>query len=607
MDKHVQSLLQPRLPSVAATAKPKVSTKSGLLRGAWEDGVQVFRGVPYSTPPIGDRRFGSPIPLQWEGERDATRSGPASYQINAGNREKVAAEIEAMDPGLPGDPLWPAYAAETYAQNNASEDCLYVDIWAPPAARTENLAVYVYYHGGANTASSSHFRLENAANLAREENIIVVRPTYRMGALGCVHFGLVSDRFPEAVNLGLQDQIAALKWVYENIEAFGGDRNNITVGGESAGATAVSHLLTYPGTQPLIRRAIIQSFSPFHVWSTQEKEDGVAIAQLYLQILGIDDTDKLLTLDPDKFLAVHSMLQRYFAADKNCAWRPVGPVVDGNFVPQLPVQFLSEQTYPRRDFELMIGFAKDEWQYFRGHSKTSQHGTEDDVIAIFAQVFGEGNARTLYQAYRELYPDHTEPGYILGDVLSFEFFKYASLAIARNFASQEIPTHVFQFSYDLPGYGGYLRAAHTGDTAIVFRNLTDDVLRMWPGYDGTDRAELRRIATQFGTMYGSFIRSGNPGSAWPKFDTENGTIMWLGHTVEPKQHLLLNEEWDSFTRAGIEDVKVLEKRLSTNGRASLNVRSRAFATFGVSQPVSLRTIPRVPHHEGNAKDVPDAD
>jgi hypothetical protein len=153
---------------------------------------------------------------------------------------------------------------------------------------------------------------------------------------------------------------------------------------------------------------------------------------------------------------------------------------------------------------------------------------------------------------------------------------------------------------------GAIFAAHAGDTAIVFRNLTDDVLRMWPGYDGADRAELRRIATQFGAMYGSFIRSGSPGSVWPKFDTENETIMWLGHTVEPKQHLL-NEEWDSFTRAGIEDVKVLEKRLSTNSRASLNVRSRAFATFGVSQPVSLRTIPRVPHHEGNAKDVPDAD
>jgi para-nitrobenzyl esterase len=162
------------------------------------------------------------------------------------------------------------------------------------------------------------------------------------------------------------------------------------------------------------------------------------------------------------------------------------------------------ETYPRLDFELMIGFGKNEWQYFRGHSKTAQQGSEKDVIAILAQVCGKEGAKKMYRTYRDLYPDHAEPGYTLGDVMSFEFFKYPSLAIARNTASQGIPTHVFQFSYNLPGYGGYLRAVHTGDTAIVFRNLTDDVLRMWPGYDGTDRAELRRIAAQFGAMYGAF-------------------------------------------------------------------------------------------------------
>jgi para-nitrobenzyl esterase len=145
--------------------------------------------------------------------------------------------------------------------------------------------------------------------------------------------------------------------------------------------------------------------------------------------------------------------------------------VDRKFVPQLPVQFLSEQTYPRRDFELMIGFAKDEWQYFRGHSKTAQHGTEDDVIAVLAQAFGKDGAKRVYETYRELYPDHAEPGYTLGDVMSFEFFKYASLAIARNFASQGIPTHLFQFSYDLPGYGGYLRAAHDWSPASSWRML----------------------------------------------------------------------------------------------------------------------------------------
>jgi carboxylesterase type B len=88
MDKRVYSLSPPRLPSVAATATPKVATKSGVLLRALEDGVQVFRGVPYSEPPVGDGRFRSPVPIRWEGERDATRSGPASYQINAGNREK---------------------------------------------------------------------------------------------------------------------------------------------------------------------------------------------------------------------------------------------------------------------------------------------------------------------------------------------------------------------------------------------------------------------------------------------------------------------------------------------------------------------------------------
>lgn len=119
----------------------------------------------------------------------------------------------------------------------------------------------------------------------------------------------------------------------------------------------------------------------------------------------------------------------------------------------------------------MIGFAKDEWQYFRGHSKTAQHGTEDDVIAVLAQAFGKDGAKRVYETYRELYPDHAEPGYTLGDVMSFEFFKYASLAIARNFASQGIPTHLFQFSYDLPGYGGYLRAAHDWSPASSWRML----------------------------------------------------------------------------------------------------------------------------------------
>jgi hypothetical protein len=106
-----------------------------------------------------------------DGKENATLPGrvPPRIRSTSGTARRFKAEVEAMDPGLPGDPLWPAYAAQTCAQNNASEDCLYVDIWTPSTERAEKLLVYVYYHGGANTASSGHFRLENAANLTREE------------------------------------------------------------------------------------------------------------------------------------------------------------------------------------------------------------------------------------------------------------------------------------------------------------------------------------------------------------------------------------------------------------------------------------------------------
>ncbi|CRG92302.1 hypothetical protein PISL3812_09359 [Talaromyces islandicus] len=121
-----------------------------------------------------------------------------------------------------------------------------------------------------------------------KKNIIVIRSNYRLGALGWVHFGLVSKEFPEAINLGLQDQIAVLEWVHDNVDAFG-DQDNITIGGDSAGGTAVSHLLANPEVQKLVRRAIIQSLSPLNVWCTQEKEEAIVIAHKYLEMLGIKD------------------------------------------------------------------------------------------------------------------------------------------------------------------------------------------------------------------------------------------------------------------------------------------------------------------------------
>jgi para-nitrobenzyl esterase len=546
-----------------------VRLSTGLLRGTREEGVIIYRGVPFSQPPVGSLRFCSPQPPEsWSGIRDASHPSSASYQINSDNQRDVDRIIRDIDPGVPGIMAWPAYTPATYRHNQASEDCLYLDIWVPESAPRGGLPVYLYYHGGANVVSSGSFWLERGANLAREANMIVIRPNYRLGALGWVHFGLLKGGgLREAVNLGIQDQFAALKWVHENIDAFGGDPENITVGGESCGATAVSHLLTNPRTFPYFRRAVMQSLSPFNTWCTQQQPEAIAVAQTYLDLLQISDPAQLLKVDPNRLLAVQNILTRYFHPDQNLAWRPLGGVVDGMWVPQTPALHLSENKVGKPDLEVMIGFAKDEWQFFRGHSETVTRGPRRDVLAVLDQVFGKDGAEDVYDRYHGLYPDHA-PGLLLSDIMSFEFFKLSSFAIARNLSAQEIPVRLFQFSYDLPGLGGHLHALHTGTMPFIFRNYSERDLVWWPTFDGVDRDEVREVSNRMGALYESFIRSGHPGDGWPSFDEAHWNLLWFGRSVEPRSGAL-KPEWDIFEKHGFGGVQSMEDALVGNVRQAL--------------------------------------
>jgi para-nitrobenzyl esterase len=249
----------------------------------------------------------------------------------------------------------------------------------------------------------------------------------------------------------------------------------------------------------------------------------------------------------------------------------LGAVVAGDWVPQAPALHLSENPIPKRDLQVAFGFAKDEWQFFRGHSATVRSGTKQDVTAVLAQVFGADRAHSLYQSYHSLYPNHA-PGLLLSDIMSFEFFKLPSLAIARNLAAQQIPVHVFQFSYDLPGLDGRLRAVHTGDIPFLFRNRAERDLARWPTFEGVNGAEVQRVAAQMGQLYSSFIRSGDPGAGWPQFDTENWNVLWFGQSVKP-QPGLLKPEWDTFQEVGFGTVGALENALVDNVHAALSTWS----------------------------------
>jgi para-nitrobenzyl esterase len=554
------------MPPPSSVSPPRVRVAEGELEGKAIDGVRCFTGVPYAAPPIGDLRFRAPRAASpWEGVRAAVDYGPPSYQLDRGKRERVLKMVADRDPGLEGvASIPPAFAADVTLEGS-SEDCLYLDIYVPEADDDEPLPVYVYYHGGANrfnSAAGAH-DYQRGERLARAEKIIVVQPQYRLGALGWVHFGLVDPAMEEAVNLGLQDQIAALRWVSENIAAFGGDRQNITIGGESAGATAVSHLIVNPETRRHARRAILQSLSPFGGWCTLLEPEARAIAGAYQAVFGAGG---VASADPDDLLVMQDLMLRLFNPDLVLPWRVHGPVVDGELVADQPILHLAERGLDDSRFEVMIGFSKDEWQFFRGHTATLQETDPQTAVGILGEVFGPDGAQSVYDGFSSAYPDRP-PAHLLSDVFSFIHFKLSSLEIARTLARQGNDVYVFQYSYDHPGFDGYLRALHTGSLPFVWR-AGEAQRPAFRSLEGADRDEVHRLAADFGALFGGYIRDGHPGEPWEPFDPDAEPVLWFGLPLETRRRLA-RAELDAFAAGGITRTRQLESRMLDNLRRRL--------------------------------------
>ena len=263
-----------------------VETRRGRVRGVAEGGLAVFRGIPYARPPVGPRRFGPPEPPEtWTGTRDAARFGPSAPQNGA-----LIGPIMSLGIG------------------RTSEDCLYLNVWTPAADRRRR-PVLVWIHGGAFLLGSGSQMLYDGATLARRGDVVVVTINYRLGAFG---FLRLRDRFgqrlPATGNEGLLDQIAALTWVRDEIEAFGGDPGQVTIFGESAGSMSCATLLGLPRAHGLFHRAILQSGGANFVWP---REIATELSDHVLDELGVASPEALQALGADRVLAV----QRRFFGD----------------------------------------------------------------------------------------------------------------------------------------------------------------------------------------------------------------------------------------------------------------------------------------------------
>jgi para-nitrobenzyl esterase len=226
---------------------PTVQTQNGLVKGVVNEDQTVvsFLGIPYAAPPVGDLRWKEPQPpLPWEGVRDASKFCKSCAQINAMTFGPYTDEFVMMD--------------------SLSEDCLFLNIWTPAKTASDNLAVMVYIHGGGFLGGSGSIVIYDGEELAKK-GIIVITINYRVGPLGFLSHSELTAESPyhASGNYGILDQIAALKWIKENISAFGGDPNRVTIAGQSAGAMSVNVLVASPLAKGLFQRAISQSGSSY--------------------------------------------------------------------------------------------------------------------------------------------------------------------------------------------------------------------------------------------------------------------------------------------------------------------------------------------------------
>jgi para-nitrobenzyl esterase len=467
-----------------APTDPEVRTTAGRVRGLMENGVAVFRGIPFAEPPVGALRFGAPEPAQrWDGVRDAVAYGPAAPQ--------------AAFPGAPPAP--PEHAQ--------SSEWLTLNVWTPdPGARA--LPVMVWIHGGAYLFGSSADPGTDGGRFAAA-GAVLVSCNYRLGVEG---FAQIAGA---PANRGLLDLVAALGWVADNIAAFGGDPGNVTVFGESAGAGVISALLAMHKARGLFRRAIAQSV-PGTVFTTELACD---IASAIAAEAGVPATREALSaIEPmrlvDASMAVTGQMRKFprWGAVR-LTDTPFSPVVDGEVLPRAPWRALLSGA--AREVELLTGHNRDEYRLFIAMSGRLGKITDEDaatVLASFAPA-QDGAAR-----YRKSYPDaDAERLYEL--VFSDWLFRMPTLHLAQAHAASGGRTFLYELTAEAPEAPDVFRACHALDVPMLFGMWGQGIGALLTGKQPP--AEFAAVGELMRSEWLRFAAAGDPG--WPVYGTQRRT------------------------------------------------------------------------------------
>lgn len=456
--------------TAAVQKDPVVSTPYGAVRGRHENGIAVFRGIPYAAPPFGPRRFRPPLPPEpWEGVRDAGAFGPTAPKPPYS--EAFAQYLS--DPVVPGD------------------DCLNLNVWTPEPGRGARLPVLVWLHGGALTRGSSAVPVYDGHGFARD-GVVFVSVNYRLGVEG---YGL----FPDApANPGLRDQLAALEWVHRSIEAFGGDPARITLAGQSAGAISTGALLAAPQAQGLVRRAILQSGPP----EAADRDKVRRMVRRMAARLKIPATAAAFA-EVDRELLLRTQGEVGRLSSPVLGGPAFGIVVDGDLVPRDPLEALIEGD-AARDVDLMFGWTRDEYRLWLVPGGLLERVDRLGAVALAGAMARCHAGHEVPRGYRVLHPD-AGTAEIVGQMVTDHLLR---IPLHRLAEARPDAAYVYEFAWPskLPGLG----SCHALELGFVF--------------DTGDSPESAKLAGEgpphelADAMHGAWVRfvvDGDPGwEAW---------------------------------------------------------------------------------------------
>lgn len=422
-----------------------VETQYGKVQGNEHDGLQAFKGIPFAAAPIGAQRWCAPqAPQAWSGVRATTQYGNVAWQM----RLPAAGPLSfAFDAGAP----------------DRSEDCLALNVWTP-AVDGGKRPVMVWIHGGGFTGGSGSSLMYDGRHLVTRGDVVVVSVNYRLGALGFLNLNELSGgRIPATGNEGLLDQIAALRWVRENIAAFGGDPGNVTIFGESAGGMSVGALLGMPAADGLFHKAIPQSGAASTAYTL---ERSVEVAERFLKRLGLsanDDVDKLLAIEPGKLVTEGAL---HAAAMGGMVFQPC---IDGAVMPQLPIDRV--RAGGADEVAVLVGACRDEWRLFTamdpGSAKLDDAGMMKQLRARAPGV-DLGHVVEGYRELRDARGEAIAPVDVFAAVETDRVFRMPGIRLAEAYAARGRDAYQYSFSVQSSAMDGYLESCHAIDIGYVW-------------------------------------------------------------------------------------------------------------------------------------------